>query len=171
MMRLYNLFEGTIEDVYDAVEQSGTVNDEVQDAESAYVGGVGDLGDPEAANWLVFRDSYDEYQSALHQAVQHYLGNSFSAYRLMSTDNYEDWVEGGDLGFMSVSLSRRIAEAFKKFTAFRDRNDLVLVQIHVPYDAVVMRGHESEAELVIDSSHIEAGRQTQLLKDYRTGEK
>lgn len=169
-MRLYNLFEGTIEDVYDAVEQSGTVNDEVEAAETALVGGVGDLGDPEAANWLVFRDSYDQYQSVLHQAVQHYLGNSFSAYRLMSKESYEDLVEGGDLGFMSVSLSRRIAEAFKKFTAFRERDDLVLVHIPVPSDAVVMRGHEAEAELVIDSSHINAGRQIRLIKDYSTDE-
>lgn len=165
-MRLYNLFEGSIEDVYDAVEQSGTVNDEVEDAESAYVGGVGDLGYPEAAQWLVFRDSYDEYQEALHSAVQHYLGNSFSSYRLMSKDNYEDWVEGGDLGFMSVSLSQRVAEGFKKLPMFRERDDLVLLQVHVPVDAVVMRGHESEAELVIDSSQIEAGSQTKVLKDY-----
>lgn len=164
-MKLKHLTESynRISQVYDMVEQSGTVTEEVEAAEDAYIGGVADLGDPEAVNWLVFRDNYEPYQKALQSAIQKVLGNTFIAYRIMHEEEYEEWLSGADIGFKSISTEQRVVEGLAKFHIYKDA-DTVVIKLRVPADSVLMRGHESEAELIIDTSQIEPNRDTEVLK-------
>lgn len=152
---LKHLSENTINTVYDQIEQHPTQKDEFfQDAQEAWIGGVGDFGNPEAAYAIQRHPEYYEYKDALQQSLEQNLGDPFVAYRLLPKAQLEMWEQGTDLPPMGVSVSKKHAEAFRRFAHNVGREDLVLIAMPVPTEAAIMLGHEGEQEIVIDPNWI-----------------
>lgn len=126
------------------------------DMREAWVGGIADFGDPQAAINMRQHPQYDVYHDALSRAVTDNLGDPFVAYRLMSEDQIEEWQSGADMPAIAVSTELSIAKAFRNLAANRGRDDLQVVALSVPADAVIMLGHSGEHELVVDANWISA---------------
>lgn len=156
-MKLHELFED-LEQAYQTVTDSDVFQQfpGFAAAEEAWVGTVANFGDPEAAYHIQNMPGYDEYQNTLAQAVTEYLGDPFRAYRLMHKEQIEDWKNGADLPPMAVTLSAQQAIAFRRFAGTKDPENTVVIKIDVPTEAIIMRGHGGEQELVIDPNYISA---------------
>jgi hypothetical protein len=141
-----------------------------EEMRSEWVGGVGDFGNPEAAIAIQRHPEYYEYHDQLTQAVREYLGDPFVAYRLMARDQIEEWQSGADMPASSVSTEKRVALSFRKFAGNSGRDDLVLVALPVPAEAVVMLGHSGEQELVIDPNQVSA-HEVEVLSEIRSSNK
>jgi len=126
------------------------------DMREAWVGGIADFGDPQAAITMQQHPQYAVYHEALVRAVTEHLGDPVVAYRLMSTDQIEEWQSGADMPAIAVSTELSIAKAFRNLAANRGRDDLQVVQLSVPAEAVIMLGHSREHELVVDANYISA---------------
>jgi len=148
-----------VEQVYDTMEvisQMQKWDDFFHEMRDAWVGGIADFGQPQAAINIQQHPDYDKYRAALSDAVTKYLGDPFVGYRLMAEDQIEEWQSGADMPPMAVSIDKRVAKAFRKFTSNQGRDDLRIVQLSVPADAVIMLGHDGEQELVVDPNWISA---------------
>lgn len=62
--------------------------------EEAWAGGVGDLGDPEAAEMIVFVKGYPKYRREVVREVRNKYGRNIKVYRSMSVDEYKAWEAG-----------------------------------------------------------------------------
>lgn len=141
---------------YKAIEDA-PVNDAIEDAESAWRGGVGDFGDPEAALLIQGMDGYFDYRSHLEEHARATLGDSFSLYRLMRKEQLEDWQAGSDIDPIAATFDRGFAEKFVNFAGFKgDPADMILVRIPATPESIVMRGAEEESEIVINPNAISA---------------
>lgn len=127
----------------------------IRELEEAWVGGVGDLGTSEAAYAIQSLDEFGPYQDAIQQALRHSYGDTIPMYRALTRDALADWRNGADIGPVSFTTSRGHAEAWPKL-AMNEGKDYTVVQTDVPTSAVLMRGSEPEAELVIDGNAISA---------------
>jgi len=149
------LLEAGLDDVYRAVELSETFRRDprFEEIEDVWRGGLADFGDPQAARVIQALPGYRDYRNVLVSAVAQNLGDPFTAYRAISPQQLEDWENGADIGPVAVTTSRRMAEGMKNF-AGHGRNDLRTIALQVPAEAVIMRGKEEEAELVVDANEI-----------------
>jgi hypothetical protein len=119
---------------------------------SAWIGGVGDFGNQDAAYTLFQFPEGREYIKQTQNIAQKTLGNEFMGYRLMSREQFED-LQSGDVGnLMSFSLSRQAAENLRNFAPNQKRKDLVVVEAPLTPQHVVMFGSRGEQEVVVDSS-------------------
>ena len=170
-MKLLQFFEATINESIQQVYQTMQIVAEIEkfdeffnDMREAWVGGIADFGDPQAAITMQQHPQYAVYHEALVRAVTENLGDPFTAYRLMSTDQIEEWQSGADMPAIAVSTELSIAKAFRNLAANRGRDDLQVVQLSVPAEAVIMLGHSREHELVVDANHISAN-EVQFLNE------
>ena len=144
--------------------------------ENEYMGGVGNLGNKDAAAVMQMGDLYSlgefngpqyyqEYMDKLHGYTLNTLGKEFKVYRLSRKDEMEAFLnpdrpdEATDP--KSFSLSKDKALAFKDlwhdlFTTKegKPRKDLVLIETTVPYDSLIMRGHSGEHEIVVNGEFL-----------------
>ena len=144
--------------------------------ENEYKGGVGNLGNKDAAAVMQMGDLstlggfvgpqyYQEYMDKLHGYTLNTLGKEFKVYRLSRKDEMESFLnpdrpdEATDP--KSFSLSKDKALAFKDlwhdlFTTKegKPRKDLVLIETTVPYDSLIMRGHSGEHEIVVNGEFL-----------------
>ena len=138
-------------------------SDGIEAAEVAWAGGLADTGDPEAARLIQAMPGYFDYRSAIEDAARKHLGDTFTAYRLMAKDQYDEWKAGTDMPPVAVSLSRDVANSFRKLAVYQGRKDLVLSELKVAPEAIVMAGKPEEQELVIDGNSVSAA-DVRLLK-------
>jgi len=144
--------------------------------EDEYQGGVGNLGNKDAAMVMQMGDLYklgefngpeyyQEYIDKLHEYTLNTLGKEFKVYRLTRKDEMEAFLnpdrpeEATDT--KSFSLSKNRALAFQGlwhdlFTTKegKPREDLVLIETIVPYDSLIMRGHSGEDEIIVNSDFL-----------------
>ena len=144
--------------------------------EDEYQGGVGNLGNKDAAMVMQMGDLYklgefngpeyyQEYIDKLHEYTLNTLGKEFKVYRLTRKDEMEAFLnpdrpeEATDT--KSFSLSKNRALAFQGlwhdlFTTKegKPREDLVLIETVVPYDSLIMRGHSGEHEIVVNGEFL-----------------
>jgi len=149
----------SVEQVYQMMQVTAEVHgwDKFfHDMRKAWVGGIADFGDPQAAINIRHHPEYEGYREALTKAVGEYLGDPFVAYRLMAEDQIEEWQSGADMPAIAVTTELSVAVAFRKLAANRGRDDLRVVQLSVPAEAVIMMGHSGEHELVVDANYISA---------------
>lgn len=137
------------ENLFDLLSEMDPSED-IQDAEFMWAGGVGDLGDPEAANIVQTFPDYDDYIEEVRGIVHRVLGDSFTVYRSMSVEAYEDWESGADIGYIGVTLNPDVARAWKNLAMVsKDRS---VVEFDISPESIVMRGKPEEEELVIDGN-------------------
>ena len=144
--------------------------------EDEYQGGVGNLGNKDAAMVMQMGNMYklgefngpsyyQEYLDKLHEYTLNTLGKEFKVYRLTRKDEMESFLnpdrpdEATDP--KSFSLSKNKALAFQGlwhdlFTTKegKPREDLVLIETVVPYDSLIMRGHSGEDEIVVNGEFL-----------------
>jgi len=144
--------------------------------EDEYQGGVGNLGNKDAAMVMQMGDLYrlgefngpeyyQEYIDKLHEYTLNTLGKEFKVYRLTRKDEMESFLnpdrsdEATDP--KSFSLNKNRALAFQGlwhdlFTTKegKPREDLVLIETVVPYDSLIMRGHSGEHEIVVNGEFL-----------------
>lgn len=130
-------------------EITDQLSDQILDLEEAWNGGVADFGDKKAAYAIERAKGYKEYISLIRSK----LPASFIAYRSMSEYEYDEWVNGSGVGYLSFTFEKRIANAWKKFT--RRKNDKVIAA-PIKKSFVIMRGKEEESEIVVDGDEISA---------------
>ena len=128
----------------------------IQRFEDAHVGGIADLGNPDAKNMISSVPNYEQFKQRLANTIRSAFGNSFSVYRSMSQGEMDNWKNGEDMGALSVTFSKSVADGFTNLAAVKDKNRVV-IQITITPDIVVMRGSENEQELVVDGNAISAG--------------
>lgn len=169
----------SVHQVYDTMEvlsQMQKWDEFFHEMRDAWVGGIADFGQPQAAINIQGHPDYDKYRAALSDAVTKYLGDPFVGYRLMAEDQIEEWQSGADMPAMAVSIDKRVAQAFRKFASNQGRDDLRMVQLSVPADAIIMLGHDGEQELVVDPNWISANevqvvQESRLFKKHEQGRK
>jgi hypothetical protein len=127
----------------------------IQAFEDAHVGGVADLGDPEAKATIAFVPQYEAYKRRLQSKIRSAFGESFPVYRSLTQSEIDAWKNGDDMGALSVTFSKSVAERFTDLAAVKDKNRVVIL-IQITPEMVVMRGSENEQELVIDGNAISA---------------
>jgi hypothetical protein len=127
----------------------------IQAFEDAHVGGVADLGDPEAKATIAFVPQYEAYKRRLQSKIRSAFGESFPVYRSLTQSEIDAWKNGDDMGSLSVSLDKGVAERFTNLAAVTDKNRKVVAMDITP-EMVVMRGSDNERELVIDGNAISA---------------
>lgn len=149
------LLEAGLDNVYQAVEISEVFRRDPRfgEIEEIWRGGLADFGDRQAARVIQALPGYRDYSDVLVSAVAQNLGDPFTAYRAVSPQQLEEWENGADIGPVAVTTDRRVAEGMKNFAGHK-RNDLRTIALRVPAEAVVMRGKEEEAELVVDANEI-----------------
>lgn len=130
-----------------------TVPEVIQQFEDAHVGGIADLGDSEAKNLISSVPNYEQFQQRLANTIRSSFGNSFSVFRSMSQSELDNWKNGEDMGALSVTFSKSVADGFTNLAAVKDKNRVV-VRIFITPDMVIMRGSENEQELVVDGNQI-----------------
>jgi hypothetical protein len=131
------------------------VSKAMQEFEEAHVGGIADLGDPEAKNYIPLAEGFEKDIAQVRTALRKELGESFTMYRSMSKDQLAAWRNGEDIGNMSGTLSLGLARRVINFAAVKDK-DRVVVSFQVSPDDIVMRGSLNERELVFDGNAISA---------------
>lgn len=126
-------------------------------AEEAWVGGIADVGDREAAAHIQGMPGYFDYKSALEDTARQTLGDNFTVYRTMSREQYDAWKNGEDIGPVSTTLSRDVADGWRNFAGNADR-DTVTVAIEATPNDIVMAGKRGEHELIIDGNAVDGGK-------------
>ena len=121
--------------------------------EEAHIGGVADLGDPEAKAAVSLTKDYANAVAPIRKKIKEVLGSKFTLYRAMSKDQLNQWKNGEDVGPMSGTLSEGTAARFTNLAAVSDK-DRIIVGIEVTPNDVVMRGSQNEGELVFDANNI-----------------
>lgn len=128
------------------------VSSEVDNVLSAHIGGVGNLGDPNAKYYLREVPGGAEYTQQSQAIAQKYFGDQFMGYRLMPKEEFEA-LKAGDVGdLLSFSLSKDAANAFRRFAPNQGREDLVLAEVPLTPRHVLGFGHRGEQELIVDTS-------------------
>ena len=125
----------------------------IQAAEEAWIGGVGDLGDPEAARVVDQLPGYDRYKAGLQRSLRKKLGAKWTMYRAMTVPKLRAWRDGDWVGPLGFTMSKRRALLWGNVLSMRGKN-LVIVAATVTPDIVVMQGHPGEEELVLDGDWI-----------------
>jgi len=148
--------------------------------ENEYQGGVGDLGNADAAKVMAGQgfytlgefnapEYYAEYQDKLIEYTREKLGDRFNGYRLTRksemdkllnpTDNPED--EEFRAKSKSFSLDKPTALGFQymwnDFFTKKDgspRDDLVLIESPIDVESLIMRGKGNEKEVVVSGSYL-----------------
>jgi len=144
--------------------------------EDEYQGGVGDLGNADAAKVMVgggmykygefnAPEYYDEYRDKLVEYTMDKLGKELTAYRLTRKDEMDKYFSGIDtdeFGIKSFSLSKKTALSFQylwsDYFTNRDgspREDLVLIEAPIDVESLLMRGKSNEKEIVVDGGYLE----------------
>lgn len=123
--------------------------------EQAHVGGIADLGKADA-KYMVWRiTDYSTKIRAVRDAIRKTLGSKFVLYRAMSRKQLRAWRNGEDVGPMSGTVSKSLAQRFVNLAAVKDK-DRVVVAVPVTPEMIVMRGSENESELVFDANEVSA---------------
>lgn len=130
----------------------------IEAAESAWIGGVADFGDPLAGRHIQLVGGYANYRDSVVALARKHFGERFSVFRYGPKSQCANW---GDLANddepVAVSLSERMAESFKKFAGNRqDETERVLMKIAATPESLLMIGHPGEQEIVIGAAWISA---------------
>lgn len=130
--------------------------EDIEGLERLWAGGVADLGEPRAALAVVRVPGYREYLKALQAALRRQKGSRWKMYRAMTLDEFEA-AENQDLSSRPTSwtFKKSLAKAWSNLAMVGDR---VVVEGVVPLDAVIMRGKESEGELVLSEAEVQGHR-------------
>ena len=144
--------------------------------EDEYQGGVGDLGNADAAKVMVgggmYRygefnapEYYDEYRDKLVEYTMDTLGKELKGYRLTRKDEMDKYFSGIDtdeFGIKSFSLDKKTALGFQylwsDYFTNQDgspREDLVLIEAPIDVESLLMRGKSNEKEIVVDGGYLE----------------
>tara|TARA_Y100001938_G_scaffold150906_1_gene244303 strand:+ start:571 stop:3621 length:3051 start_codon:yes stop_codon:yes gene_type:complete len=153
--------------------------------ENEYQGGVGDLGNADAAKVMagggMFRygefyapEYYQEYQEKLVEYTRKKLGDEFIGYRLTRKEEMDKYLNvdrsmTGEEEFYtkarSYSLSRSTAEGFKYLWSdyFTNadgspREDLILIETPIEAESLLMRGKSVEKEVVVSGSYLDSDK-------------
>lgn len=147
--------------------------------EDEYQGGVGDLGNADAAKVMAgggmykygefnAPEYYDEYREKLVNYTIDTLGKELKGYRLTRKDEMDKYFSGVDtdeFGIKSFSLDKKIALGFQylwsDYFTNRDgspREDLVLIEAPIDTESLLMRGKSNEKEIVVDGAYLEPNK-------------
>lgn len=126
--------------------------EDIEGLERLWAGGIADLGEPRAAMAVKRVPGYRGYLKALQGTLRRQVGSRWTMYRAMTQDEFEA-AEVQDLSSRPVSwtFKKQVAKAWSNLAMVGDR---VVVQGKVSLDAVIMRGKQSEAEMVLYENEV-----------------
>lgn len=143
---------------YHAMTEGYPASEAIQAMEDSWRGGIANLGEPKAAQWIRRVSGYFDYRSHLEEAARNSLGDTFKVYRAMTPEQLDAWRKRNpyakDMDPVGVTLNRDLAEKWANVAANRGKERRV-VEFDATPESIVMRGHEGEAELVIDPSTLD----------------
>jgi hypothetical protein len=154
-----------IKEVWDALERidkavAGERNEGIEAAEEAWIGGLADYGDPEAAYTIQAMRGYFNYQGELVNELRKEFGDTLTMYRSMTMSQYQAFLRG-DMQNEDVPLgwtfNRDRAINWEKLAAAdqtEDKEDRIVVRGTFGPESAVMLGHLGEEEVVLTSSGI-----------------
>lgn len=131
------------------------ITQELHDAEALWVGGVADFGDKRAAQIIQHVPGYEDYINAFRTALKRHLGWPLILYRTMPTHAVDEIATGGG-GYSTEWATSLSLEWVKRFAAkfhHTEPQSIVEIRINDP-QAIIMRGSENEAEVIIDTGWI-----------------
>lgn len=129
--------------------------EEQQKLEDAWIGGVADLGNKEAAIAIQNTPHYSEYQQALADELRRQYGNEFRVWRSTTQAEVDEWNAGADIGPVATTTQKNRAMRWGGLAAVKKKNRVVVTFMARPEMAVI-RGSEAEAEVVIDGNQVSA---------------
>lgn len=143
--------------------------------ENQYHGGVGDLGNADAFKKLKKLSYYPEYKKFIQEAAKEHLGETFPAYRLVRGDNSaaREGKPSLEKDINSYSLNPEDALSLHNLIDYSEglgdnRNSLVLQEVYINAKDLVMRGKESEEEIIVNTKKLDTD--TVRVFDPFTGE-
>jgi hypothetical protein len=126
---------------------------DIEDLEDTWNGGIADLGDPEAAFVIQYVSGYRRYRESLVTALKAQLGPSWTMYRAMSKDEWEEAQASAEITRpVSWTFSKQLALNWANLAAVKGKR--VVAQAEITPDAVWMRGKPEEAELVLIANEV-----------------
>lgn len=134
----------------------------IEAAESNWIGSVANYGDPQAAYQVQQMPGYFDYQGEIANVLQRVYGESVPVFRNMTREEYREWQSGTDLGPKACTINPALARSWSNLAAHRGA-DRVVVAFQAPVESVVMLGHSSERELVVDLNQVSFD-QTRLVE-------
>lgn len=148
-------------DFFETSNEFESIEGRIEDVESRYYGGVGDLGDNQAAKTIQKIDGYDDYVMYLQEQAENFLGPEFKGFRITNTKEVMQLLNKQNKNkIKSFTLNPKQAIKFGYFAneAFMDpittqpRGDLLIVESPIKSNSLVMRGRPEEAEVVSNTA-------------------
>ena len=164
-------------DFFETSNEFESIEGRIEDVESRYYGGVGDLGDNQATKTIQKIDGYDDYAMYIKEQAENFLGPQFNAFRITNTKEVMQLLNKQNKNKnKSFTLDPKQAIQFGYFAneAFMDpittqpRGDLMVIESPIKSDSLVMRGRPEEAEVVSNTAKTSI-KQSRIYNPY-TGE-
>ena len=133
------------------------IMEDFSNLEDAWIGGLGDFGDPIAGVYVRNHPHYDKYLRLVQDQARERLGDKIKVFRSVSRNRLDNWAD--EVNPIGVTTNERLARNWKNLSAKRtgkDAGERVVVEFNITPDDIVMRGHDQEAELVIDPTNVSA---------------
>jgi GNAT superfamily N-acetyltransferase len=176
-IEMINVPEKSQKDFFETSYEYDTYNGRIEDMEYRYHGGVGDLGDNQAAKSIQKIDGYDDYAMYLQEQAENFLGSEFKGFRITNTKEVMQLLNKQNKNkIKSFTLNPKQAIKFGYFAneAFMDpittqpRGDLLVIESPIKSTSLVMRGRPEEAEVVSNTTRTSI-KQSRIYNPY-TGE-
>jgi hypothetical protein len=169
--------KGSINDFFETSNEFESIEGRIEDVESRYYGGVGDLGDNQAAKTIQKIDGYDDYAIYIQEQAENFLGPEFKGFRITNTKEIMQLLNKQNKNkIKSFTLSPKQAvkfgymanEAFMDPITTEPRGDLLIIESPIKSKSLVMRGRPEESEVISDTSKTSI-KQSRIYNPY-TGE-
>ena len=176
-IEMINVPEKSQKDFFETSYEYDTYDGRIEDMEYRYHGGVGDLGDNQAAKTIQKIDGYDDYVMYLQEQAENFLGPEFKGFRITNTKEVMQLLNKQNKNkIKSFTLNPKQAVKFGYFAneAFMDsittqpRGDLLIIESPIKSTSLVMRGRSEEAEVVSNTARTSI-KQSRIYNPY-TGE-
>ena len=169
--------KGSMNDFFETSNEFESIEGRIEDMESRYYGGVGDLGDNQAAKTIQKIDGYDDYAIYIQEQAENFLGPEFKGFRITNTKEIMQLLNKQNKNkIKSFTLSPKQAvkfgymanEAFMDPITTEPRGDLLIIESPIKSESLVMRGRPEEAEVISDTAKTSI-KQSRIYDPY-TGE-
>ena len=169
--------KGSMNDFFETSNEFESIEGRIEDVESRYYGGVGDLGDNQAAKTIQKIDGYDDYAIYIQEQAENFLGPEFKGFRITNTKEIMQLLNKQNKNkIKSFTLSPKQAvkfgymanEAFMDPITTEPRGDLLIIESPIKSKSLVMRGRPEESEVISDTSKTSI-KQSRIYNPY-TGE-
>ena len=169
--------EEKAKDFFDVAGEYETIDGSIEDYEYSYHGGVGDLGNSEAAISIQQTEAYPDYKMWVEEQAETFLGDEFKAFRISNTKEVMSLLNNqkkNKVKSYTLNPKQAIGFGYMANEAFMDpdttypRGDLVIIESPIKSESLVMRGRPEEAEVVTDTTGVSV-KNSRIYNPY-TGE-